>query len=87
MNSANKSSGNSLSSERYRAFIENISDGVYEITKPDRTLWNYQEFVELLVAASQREHSTVADIYGHVKGVRGSDDLEDDFSMIRVTFT
>ena len=63
-----------------------FSDGVYEITKPDDTMWVYEEFVDLLVLSSKQPDGTVEDIYHHVKGVRGSDDLEDDFSMIKVTF-
>jgi len=63
-----------------------FSDGVYEVTKPDDTLWDYREFVELLVASSRGEHATVQDIYRRVKEVRGAEDLEDDFSMIRISF-
>ena len=63
-----------------------FSDGVYEITKPDDTMWDYKEFVDLLVTSSKQQDGTVEDIYRHVMDVQGSDDLEDDFSMIKITF-
>ena len=63
-----------------------FSDGVYEIAKPDDTMWDYQEFLDLLVASSKRPDGTLKDIYRHVTEVQGSDDLEDDFSMIKITF-
>lgn len=63
-----------------------FSDGVYEIKKPDETMWDYEEFVQLLIASSQQEKSNAEDIYRSVLEINGSDDLEDDFSMIRVTF-
>jgi sigma-B regulation protein RsbU (phosphoserine phosphatase) len=63
-----------------------FSDGVYEITKPDDTMWDYKEFVDLLVTSSKQQDGTVEDIYRHVTDVQGSDDLEDDFSMIKITF-
>jgi phosphoserine phosphatase RsbU/P len=63
-----------------------FSDGVYEIAKPDDTMWDYQEFVDLLVASSKQQGGTVEDIYRGVIDVQGSDDLEDDFSMIKITF-
>ena len=63
-----------------------FSDGVYEITKPDDTMWDYKEFVDLLVTSFKQQDGSVEDIYRHVKDVQGSDDLEDDFSMIKITF-
>jgi sigma-B regulation protein RsbU (phosphoserine phosphatase) len=59
------------------------SDGVYEIARPDGTMWKLQQFIDF-VSGLPRE-SPVADLLlGHVRGLHGSDMLADDFSVVEV---
>jgi len=64
-----------------------FSDGAYEITRPDGTMWDYGEFLQLLQQPAQPGTPDVERIYRYVKYIHGSDDLEDDFSMLEVVFS
>jgi phosphoserine phosphatase RsbU/P len=61
------------------------SDGVYEIARPDGSMWRLQEFVEF--ASRLPSDNPVADrLLGHVQQMHGSDVLADDFSVLEVWF-
>lgn len=67
-----------------RLFV--FSDGVYEITKPDGKMWQFKEFVETL---STPENSVLHDVekfHKIVVDLNGDENLEDDFSMVQLTF-
>jgi sigma-B regulation protein RsbU (phosphoserine phosphatase) len=61
-----------------------FSDGIYEITKPDGTMWTLEEFVESLGA--QPTGPAVNDVITTVRGVRAVSDFEDDISILEVRF-
>jgi sigma-B regulation protein RsbU (phosphoserine phosphatase) len=59
------------------------SDGVYEIDRPDRPMWKYQEFVDH-VSALPRHESAGDQMLKHVRQLHGSDILADDFSFVEI---
>lgn len=63
-----------------------FSDGVYEITKADKKMWDFKEFVDLVRQPSQSGTTDVQRILKGVREVNQSDSLPDDFSMVEVIF-
>ena len=61
-----------------------FSDGVYEVTKPDGTMWEFEEFIETLQRT--RDGVVVPAVIEAVKQVRGVPDFEDDVSILEVRF-
>lgn len=64
-----------------------FSDGAYEITKPDESIWTLEAFREVV-----RETSTAGDLVPldrvetAIREVRGHDRFEDDVSILKVVF-
>jgi sigma-B regulation protein RsbU (phosphoserine phosphatase) len=67
-----------------RFFI--FSDGVYEITKPDGSMWQFKEFVEVISKPENSELHDVEKMHKIVVDLNGDENLEDDFSMVQITF-
>lgn len=63
-----------------------FSDGVFEIAKTDGTMWSFEEMKEFLKAAPTDETSEIDRLYSLVREMRGSADLDDDFSMLKIEF-
>jgi sigma-B regulation protein RsbU (phosphoserine phosphatase) len=61
------------------------SDGVYEITRPDGTMWKLREFVEFVSGLPSGE-PTANRVLQEVRQIRGSELLVDDFSFLEVRF-
>ncbi len=62
------------------------SDGVFEIQIDERTMWGLDEFIEFLGQLPDNETSRLDRILAQSRGLRGSDALEDDFSIVELTF-
>jgi sigma-B regulation protein RsbU (phosphoserine phosphatase) len=62
-----------------------FSDGVYEIERPDESMWKIQEFVEF-VSGLPRQEPVSERLLNHVRGLHGSDVLADDFSVLEAWF-
>ena len=62
------------------------SDGVREIQQPDGSMWHYDEFVRFLRQTFALGQSLMDRLLEHVRKLRGSDTLEDDFSILEVKF-
>ena len=63
-----------------------FSDGVYEIDRPDGTMWAFEDYVALVGQPSPPGVSDIDRIVGRVKEVHGSDSFEDDFSIVQIVF-
>jgi sigma-B regulation protein RsbU (phosphoserine phosphatase) len=61
-----------------------FSDGIYEITRPDGTMWTLEGFIESLETPS--DGAAIPRIISTVRGVRGSSEFEDDVSILEVRF-
>jgi sigma-B regulation protein RsbU (phosphoserine phosphatase) len=66
-----------------RLFV--LSDGVYEISKPDGTYWSMEGFTDRL-SDTLGSAVTPADHLRFIQELRGSEALEDDFSLLEVLF-
>lgn len=61
------------------------SDGVHEIQISEEETWKFEEFVQFLSQVYSREEPTQL-LLEHVRELNGSDQLEDDFSIMEVRF-
>ena len=64
-----------------------FSDGCYEISKQSGEMWTIREFIEYMEQASRAEGNTIEMLIAHDRALGGSDNFEDDFSMIEVRFS
>ena len=62
------------------------SDGVYEITAPDGTLWTLEGLVNFIAEPPAEDHSRLDELWQFVRKLGGSDNLEDDFSILEIFF-
>ena len=62
-----------------------FSDGVFEIDRPDGTMWKFEEFVEF-VSEREMQGSIMDRLLAHVQELHGSERLSDDFSMVEIAF-
>jgi sigma-B regulation protein RsbU (phosphoserine phosphatase) len=62
------------------------SDGVFEIERPDGTMWQLDEFVSWMAAQPTGPESAGDRLLAHARQMRGQDVLADDFSLVEVTF-
>jgi serine phosphatase RsbU (regulator of sigma subunit) len=63
-----------------------FSDGVFEIFRDGRATWNLNACIDYLASLGQRQGSLIDDLLHHVRHLRGSPQLEDDFSVIEAQF-
>jgi sigma-B regulation protein RsbU (phosphoserine phosphatase) len=62
-----------------------FSDGAYEIMRPDGTLLEFADFEEILTRAVPEGVSELEELLHFAQNVNGSKDLDDDFSIIKMT--
>ena len=63
-----------------------FSDGVFEIEKPDGTMWKYSDFKEFLASLPLDDETTMDCVLNNIRQLHGSGGLADDFSLVRITF-
>ena len=63
-----------------------FSDGVHEIHQPDGEEWPFDDFVDYLSQIRQSHDAPIDQLLQHVRKLRGSDQLDDDFSMFEAKF-
>jgi sigma-B regulation protein RsbU (phosphoserine phosphatase) len=61
------------------------SDGVFEILRPDESMWSLDEFVSFMAALPPDEAAPINRLLEHVRQMHGSPALADDFSMLQLT--
>jgi phosphoserine phosphatase RsbU/P len=62
-----------------------FSDGAYEIIRPDGTVLKFEDFEEVFTRAVPEGASELEELLHFVQGFNGSENLEDDFSIIKMT--
>ena len=72
-----------LIGERNTLYI--FSDGVYEITKADGSMWRFDEFADFMTSIEPGQ-SRLDRLYNYTKKLADSDHFEDDFTIIEVAF-
>ena len=63
-----------------------FSDGVYEITQDDGKIWGFDAFVDTVNQYHQQQENSLEQIVHHIKQINGNNNLDDDFSLIQLTF-
>jgi sigma-B regulation protein RsbU (phosphoserine phosphatase) len=61
-----------------------FSDGVYEVERPDGTMWSLAELEKYLTRPPKAAGSEIDSLYKTLQKMRGSEILDDDFSMLKV---
>jgi sigma-B regulation protein RsbU (phosphoserine phosphatase) len=62
------------------------SDGVFEIERPDGSMWKHREFVAFVTALRAEGEALGDRLLNHVQTAHGSNMLADDFSLVEVQF-
>ena len=62
------------------------SDGVYELTLPDGSMWTFEGFVDLLAQPSVEGMNDVQRVLEGCRKVQEAEQFEDDFSMVQLVF-
>ena len=64
-----------------------FSDGVYEVEKPDGTMWSFEELQEYLSRPLAEPGTEIEALYKTLQGLHSGDTLDDDFSLLRLDFS
>jgi len=62
------------------------SDGAFEISRPDGSMWGFEEFVATLTKPPAGAESPIDALVTRVRAISGRDDFHDDFSMVELAF-
>ena len=65
-----------------RLFV--YSDGAFEISRPDGSIWPFAEFLSTITAPAPAATNTMDALVAHVRQLSGRDDFNDDFSMMEL---
>jgi sigma-B regulation protein RsbU (phosphoserine phosphatase) len=60
------------------------SDGVYEIEKPDNSIWEMDEMIDFVAANQGNEYYEIDELHKFVVNLSGKTILDDDFSMVKI---
>ena len=63
------------------------SDGAFEISRPDGSMWPFDEFVATLTSPLEGSESPIDALVTRVRSVSQRDDFHDDFSMVELAFS
>ncbi len=63
-----------------------FSDGVYEITQPDGTLWSLEGFIQILISLQYSVDNQLDYILSYLIDLNSKDTFEDDLSILQVKF-
>jgi sigma-B regulation protein RsbU (phosphoserine phosphatase) len=63
-----------------------FSDGAYEITRADGTLWSLDEFIQLLLSLQNPVGQQLEQILSYLINLNSKEPFEDDLSILEVKF-
>jgi serine phosphatase RsbU (regulator of sigma subunit) len=63
-----------------------FSDGVYEVDRPDGTMWSFEQLQDFLSRQLAESGGEIDALYKILQEMHSSDVLDDDFSLLRVDF-
>jgi phosphoserine phosphatase RsbU/P len=63
-----------------------FSDGVYEVERPDGTMWSFEELQDYLSGPPTEPGTEIEDLYKALQEMHSSVVLDDDFSLLRLDF-
>jgi sigma-B regulation protein RsbU (phosphoserine phosphatase) len=62
------------------------SDGAFEISRLDGSMWPFAEFVDALAGGATGPEPPMEALLGRIRELSGRDDFHDDFSMLELVF-
>ena len=71
-------------SENSRLYL--FSDGVYEVDRPDGTMWSLEELQDYLSRPPAEPGAEIEALYKTLQEMHSSNVLDDDFSLVRLDF-
>ena len=63
-----------------------FSDGVYEVERPDGTMWSFEELQDFLTRPPAEPGKEIETLYKTLQGLHSDATLDDDFSLLRLDF-
>lgn len=63
-----------------------FSDGVFDITKIDGSIWGFNKFLEFMTKTFNAEHSVLEGILDYARGISQKDEFDDDFTILEIFF-
>ena len=63
-----------------------FSDGAYEITKSDGTLWSLDAFIQLLVSLQNSVDNQLEQVLSYLIAMNSKDGFDDDLSILQIKF-
>jgi phosphoserine phosphatase RsbU/P len=63
-----------------------FSDGVYEVEKQDGSMWSLGGLKDYITGYRGKDPSEIDALYRYLRDMRGREDLDDDFSMLKIEF-
>jgi sigma-B regulation protein RsbU (phosphoserine phosphatase) len=76
--------GKCLVNEQDRLYV--FSDGVYEVEKSDGSMWKFQEFADFMNEVKAEGESILDHLHRYAVNLCKSDNFEDDFTIVEVSF-
>lgn len=67
-----------------RLFV--FSDGVFDITRRDGSIWGFNEFLEFMVQSSKADKSILDSLLSYVQHLSQKVTFDDDFSVLKIVF-
>jgi sigma-B regulation protein RsbU (phosphoserine phosphatase) len=67
-----------------RLFV--YSDGAFEVSRPDGSMWAFDEFVRAMSAAPDGAENRMDRLVTQIRQLSGREDFSDDFSMVEIVF-
>jgi PAS domain S-box-containing protein len=63
-----------------------FSDGVYDITKVDGSIWGFNEFLEFSVQSFNVDHSNLDRLLSYAQELAQEEEFDDDFTILEIVF-
>ncbi|MFM8804177.1 MAG: SpoIIE family protein phosphatase [Planctomycetia bacterium] len=63
------------------------SDGAFEISLIDGSMWPFRDFVSQLTPPPERMTGRLDALVAHIREISGREDFQDDFSMVELSFS
>jgi len=63
-----------------------FSDGVYDITKVDGSIWGFNEFLEFSIKSFNVNHSNLDRLLSYAHYLARKEEFEDDFTILEIAF-
>jgi len=78
-------SGEALVPAGSRLFL--YSDGAFEVSRPDGSMWEFDNFVSTLASGSHEEGGRLERLLARIREISARNDFQDDFSMLELAFS